>query len=48
MRVMSRRERMDIRKSPLLTGEDPQGAAALQALMGLRSSLSPQLSTNEL
>ena len=30
-------------KSPLLTGEDPEGAAGLQALMSLRTSLSPTL-----
>lgn len=30
-------------KSPLLTGEDPEGAAGLQALMSLRTSLSPAL-----
>ena len=28
-------------KSPLLTGEDAEGAEGLKALMGLRSSLSP-------
>lgn len=36
-----RREKVDISKSPLLTGEDPQGAEGLQTLLTLRSSLSP-------
>ena len=41
--VTRRREQLDISKSPLLTGEDPEGAAGLQALMSLRTSLSPML-----
>lgn len=41
--LMSRRGQLDISKSPLLTGEDPEGAAGLQALMSLRTSLSPTL-----
>lgn len=41
--VTPRREQLDISKSPLLTGEDPEGAAGLQALMSLRTSLSPML-----
>ena len=36
-----RREKVDMAKSPLLTGEDPQGAEGLQTLLTLRSSLSP-------
>ena len=31
----------------MLTGEDPEGAAGLQALMTLRTSLSPSLKSEE-
>lgn len=34
-------------KSPLLTGEDAEGAEGLKALMGLRSSLSPMTQAAE-
>lgn len=34
-------------KSPLLTGEDTEGAEGLKALMGLRSSLSPMTQAAE-
>lgn len=33
--------------SPMITGEDPEGAAGLQALMALRTSLSPTLRSVE-
>ena len=39
---------MDLSKSPMLTGEDPQGAAGLQALLTLRTSLSPPLPANDM
>ena len=45
--MMCRRGQLDISKSPLLTGEDPEGAAGLQALMSLRTSLSPTLQAVE-
>lgn len=34
-------------QSPMITGEDPEGAAGLQALMTLRTSLSPTLRSVE-
>ena len=39
---------MDLSKSPMLTGEDPQGAAGLQALLTLRTSLSPPMAASDL
>ena len=42
-RLRCRKELSEMSKSPLLTGEDPEGAAGLQALMSLRTSLSPTL-----
>ena len=35
-------------KSPLLTGEDPQGAEGLQTLLTLRSSLSPLIGSKDM